>query len=712
LQEHDSKISNFDYELIVRELNLIIRESTLIMIEPNLETLKLRLQKRKFEPEWLDRKLKKQELLSKVYDLRLYGPMTFGKTPKDGPSWFQLEPKWLASEPKWLELNPKWRKLEPKWLELESRWLQSELKKLQSDRKWLALNINEIESGYRWLELEMKKLKGVNSISLESERLKNRIIEIDCEQNQMTDELNQHNESEQLNDIKIETDIPRNQESIESKNPVEPKKTISKPVEQKDFVQTTYENSKFTNIKNRLEGNFDNLKIKDLKKIAEETCILKQLSQESKDSMLLVIGDRIKQTVKEADKVDDKNSNAKPANTKPFEIFSEKSEKSAAKIKVEALINFAKTNRILIGEDIFKVKDTTNNVYQLIVDGQLEGNTCGPRACFNCLKFIEYFDKSYNKGAKEISENFRSNKNALNFLRDSAKTLNIKYPPVDLEIEQLQDITIDKSLNIIEGYKELSVETFVQDINLEQRPVGYCWGFVFKSGTVEKTMTLTESLGDIDHWICLFVVKTGAKEYSWFIADSMNGRRFNTSRIKAYIFKFLGETYDVYEKEIVQKQKTVDKKQELETIKKLSDMVSESNTPEVIASVKKQYKKIGKTKTTPEITLSEDDAFNRFFSEKIIDISAMKYADQKMRNDLIELIIKAGRGVNGKMFLKKLNEDIVEFNKLVITKNPDIVETQKIIDRLTINGYPGAENIKTVIIENINNAFSDKIKKT
>ena len=395
----------------------------------------------------------------------------------------------------------------------------------------------------------------------------------------------------------------------------------------------------------------------------------------------------------------------------------EKSKNSAAAIKVEALVDFARKNDIFIGENSFKVGDTTNHVYQLEVDGQPEGNTCGPRACFNCLKFIEYFDKSYNKGAKEISENFRSNKNALNFLRDAAKTLNIYGFPINLNMHELEQIK-GSNIKIFEGYEDFNVPG-LEVVNLESQKEGFFTGFVFKKGIVENGYTQSEAANIFvdpkglmksngnpigDHWICLFVVKTGKKEYSWFIADSLNDNRVKEPRITAYIHRLFGQDYKPYDNFMTAEKEKVDKRTELELITIITRMVDNTSDKEIKETITRQYGVINGKK------ISDNDVFNRFLTEKIINISAMKYTDQETRNDLIGKIVKAGRSRNERIFLERLNQDIDKLNKFASQDNTEIKE-KEIIDRLTIRGYPGAENIKTVIIENVKNAFDSKIKK-
>jgi hypothetical protein len=83
--------------------------------------------------------------------------------------------------------------------------------------------------------------------------------------------------------------------------------------------------------------------------------------------------------------------------------------------------------------------------------------------------------------------------------------------------------------------------------SLLDKNIGYYHSYIILNGLFERgdIVDVTQSIG---HWISLFVVKTGANEYCWFILDSMNyNDRINSNQVRAYIYKLLGQNHQVYE---------------------------------------------------------------------------------------------------------------------------------------------------------------------
>ena len=242
------------------------------------------------------------------------------------------------------------------------------------------------------------------------------------------------------------------------------------------------------------------------------------------------------------------------------------------------------------------IKDTNNNIenyiFQIKVESQFSekiqppytGNTCGPRALFNCYKLAEYFDPKTNADISDTLDLLKNNTNNENKKIDDNKKINVfldfagatlNKKPTNLTSLDLENIIktnefVKDIFNVLEGYSYSFGEDSIkidQTISIKEKNPGFLLGLIIKRDESEIGLTFEESASSIDHWICLFLVKISNNKYAWFIADSLNKKERieNNDRFLAYIHKFLGKNHEPYEKYIEKNKIKAREKQDKES---------------------------------------------------------------------------------------------------------------------------------------------------
>lgn len=376
--------------------------------------------------------------------------------------------------------------------------------------------------------------------------------------------------------------------------------------------------------------------------------------------------------------------------------------------RVEILIDFAKSNDIIIGKskDPIEVDGIKNNVYQLKVSRQ-HGATCALHALYNCFILEPCFSSS--EVTKEFCSDWLSCLNDISEIEDfieSSKKFTDNQTAW-LMSTQIQNIIAHykfRNISSIDGYELLSTEgpvKFEGKSNvyfsgwLLNKPVGYYYGLTTTLGEAERGVLGKESLG---HWISLFSIKTSEKEYFWFVMDSMGANYIQdgivNDLIKAYIYKFLGKSYEPYEKFIQEQHKKIDKEQERKDSISINELILEYENE---SKTKKESPKLKRQISDTLKLLGRQNSLINLFATKLVDLSEFKHFNvnknmeeigkindflSQLNNDLQWLI--RFRWSNTKPDLKKIDQkELINFiNILDRIENCDYAITKEIKERV------------------------------
>jgi len=234
--------------------------------------------------------------------------------------------------------------------------------------------------------------------------------------------------------------------------------------------------------------------------------------------------------------------------------------------------------------------DTVNNtVVQLRVPGQYQdlgnlkfGNICGPMAIRSCYYLNKYFNPNNNLDiSMKASKDFDNIAEARRVLRDLEPRIRLQeYPPVGVgkrlnecndgdlkEIVGLQglpgigkmmdELKEEKNFYILDGIEHIESLKIPEVIQKKMKEPSFYYAFAIQEGMGERSFSspgrsYSQLKSSVGHWICIFVVKTGADKLNWFIADSIKGHNqlVNTNyhrakdRIQYIIYKILGANTD------------------------------------------------------------------------------------------------------------------------------------------------------------------------
>lgn len=176
-----------------------------------------------------------------------------------------------------------------------------------------------------------------------------------------------------------------------------------------------------------------------------------------------------------------------------------------------------------------------------------------------------------------------------------------KVDVLDGYVESFDNTAQEELINKGSDYEEIIKFTKGKNIDLigslKNVPVGYTHGYIFTTGELER-LNINSSNDDkndgkkeschgkdmansIGHWKAIFVVKTAENQFCWFVLDSMNwdnvisnaqnGEVANS--IKAYIYKFLGQSYEPYENFIENNCEGVKKAEAMNLFKKIDEKI-------------------------------------------------------------------------------------------------------------------------------------------